>query len=289
MVAPAPDMSVVVATRDRWDELCRSLRRLELLPERPRLVVVDNGSADGTPQRARRCFPAATVVSLPSNLGAAARTVGARVAGTPLVAFSDDDSWWQPGALAAAARLLAADPAVGLVAGRVLVGAAGRLDPVSSQMERGRLDEWLRPSPQGRRGVTGFLACAAVVRRSAFLAAGGFEPHLLIGGEEELLALDLADAGWKLVYEPGCIALHHPSVIRDGATRRRLTRGNRLLCAWLRLSPRSALASSAKAALGATAGRDDALGLVCAARSAGWALSRRRRVGAATEAAFYDT
>ena len=42
-------VAVVVITRDRADDLLRTLDRLRRLPERPAVVVVDNGSGDGTP------------------------------------------------------------------------------------------------------------------------------------------------------------------------------------------------------------------------------------------------
>src|SRR5438445_2853364 len=49
-MAPGGDrrISVVIATWNRRTELARTLRQLTALPERPRLVVVDNASTDGT-------------------------------------------------------------------------------------------------------------------------------------------------------------------------------------------------------------------------------------------------
>ena len=193
----------------------------------------------GTPAAVKQRFPLARVIALPSNEGAAARTLGARLATTRHIAFCDDDSWWEPGALTVAADQLDADPQIGLVAAKVLVGPAATVDPTSIQMAAGRLDDRLRPSPVGRRGVTGFLACAAVVRRSAFLAVGGFEAHLRIGGEEELVSLDLAASEWKLVYLPEAVVRHHPSTQRDSRYRQRLEVRNHLLTAGLRYSGRT--------------------------------------------------
>ena len=50
--------------------------------------------------------------------------------------------------------------------------------------------------------ILGFLACAVVVRRSAFLDVGGFDDVVFFGGEEERVALDLAAAGWGLATCP---------------------------------------------------------------------------------------
>ncbi|MGB7480132.1 MAG: glycosyltransferase, partial [Burkholderiaceae bacterium] len=99
-------ISVVVLTHGRAAELARTLRQLRALPERPPLIVVDNASPDDTAAMVARDFPEAVLVRAPRNLGAAGRNLGAAAARTPYVAFCDDDPWWAPGSLAAAADLL---------------------------------------------------------------------------------------------------------------------------------------------------------------------------------------
>lgn len=287
-VQPAGRVTVVIATADRSDELCQTLGRIMALPEAPPVIVVDNHSLDATPAAVRQGFPRARVLALPSNEGAAARTVGARLATTPYVAFCDDDSWWEPGALTVAADRLDADPDIGLLAAKVLVGPSAMVDPTSTQMAAGRLDDRLRHSPAGARGVTGFLACAAVVRRSAFLGVGGFEPHLRIGGEEELVSLDLAAGGWKLVYLPEAVVRHHPSTRRDSRCRQRLLVRNHLLTAGLRYSALT-VARRTISALQAGFSRPAAwCGIADAVISAPWALPRRCVVPAQLEAVFLD-
>jgi N-acetylglucosaminyl-diphospho-decaprenol L-rhamnosyltransferase len=219
------DVTIVVVTRDRAPELRASLTRHEAP-----VIVVDNGSADGTPEVAREA--GARLIRLRENRGAAARNLGVREAGTRYVAFADDDSWWAPGALRRAAEIMTAHPGTALVAARVLVGDEERLEPVSELMARSPLG---RPGDLPGPAVLGFLACSAMVRRDAFLDVGGFSGALHFGGEEELLALDLATAGWGLAYLPELVVHHHPSRRRpDPALRRRRQARNRLLTAWLR-------------------------------------------------------
>jgi glycosyltransferase involved in cell wall biosynthesis len=144
-------VTVVVATRNRWPDLEQSLPRHEAA-----VILVDNGSTDGTPERVRERFPHVEVVELPHNQGAVARNIGVRRASTPYVAFADDDSWWAPGALARAAGLFDEHPRLALLAARMLVGPAERPDPVC---------ELMATSPLGRDpdlpgpSVLGFLAC----------------------------------------------------------------------------------------------------------------------------------
>ena len=64
-----PRISVVVLSRDRGDELLRTLERLSSLPERPPIVVVDNGSRDASPARVAERFPGVKLISLAGNEG----------------------------------------------------------------------------------------------------------------------------------------------------------------------------------------------------------------------------
>ena len=162
-------ITTVVMTRDRRDDLLASLAHHE-----GPVVVVDNGSRDGTLEALEALRrPDLTVIALPTNAGAPARNIGVRAAGTPYVAFADDDSWWAPGALARAEQVLDEHPRLGLLAARLLVGPDERVDPVCDELAAaplGRAPDL--PGPD----VLGFMACAAVVRRDAFLACGGFDP-----------------------------------------------------------------------------------------------------------------
>jgi GT2 family glycosyltransferase len=267
-----PDVTVVVATRDRAPELRRSLRRHEAP-----VIVADNASADGTAAVAEAA--GATVLRLPRNLGASARNAGAERAATRYIAFADDDSWWAPGALERAVEILDAHPRTALLAARVLVGGEERLEPVSAQMAAAPLG---RPEGSPGPAVLGFLACSAVVRRDAFLAAGGFSGVLHFAGEEELLALDLAAAGWGLAYVPELVVHHHPSRSgRDPAGRRRREVRNRLLTAWLR----HPLPAVARAAASALTSRDGRAGLAAAVRALPSVARARRPLPPAVEEA----
>ncbi|WP_240487360.1 glycosyltransferase family 2 protein [Actinomadura flavalba] len=268
-------MTVVVATRNRRAELLATVRRLRALPERPEVIVVDNGSTDGTSAAVRGLADAGVLaLRLGRNLGAPARNVGAAAARTPYVAFSDDDSWWEPGALARAADVLDRNPRLGLLAARTLVGRWRASDPINAAMAKTPLPAGpALPGPP----VLGFLACAAVVRRGAFLDVGGFSEVLFFVGEERLLAYDLAAAGWDLCHVPEVVAIHDPSPRRaGGSARRRAELRNTLLTAWLRRPARVAVRETVR--LTARAGTDRAAlpALAGAARRLPAALAERR-------------
>lgn len=234
---------VVIASRNRVGTLLRTLDRLLALPERPRVAVVDNASSDGTARLVRRLHPAVTVLRLDENVGAAARTAGVELFDAPFVAFSDDDSWWAPGSLVRAREVLEDHARVAVVAARILVGEHGGLDPTCALMERSPLP--CDPGFPGRR-VLGFLACGAVVRREAFLTAGGFGTRLRYRGEERLLAVDLARMGWHVAYVPEIVAHHAPAprVSSGPGCPRELEVRNAIWFAWLRRPLTAAPAST---------------------------------------------
>jgi hypothetical protein len=126
------------------------------------------------------------------NLGAPGRTLGVRAAARPVVALADDNSWWEPGALARAANLFAAHERLALLCGRIIVEHEGVIDPACSKMAHGPRDPDL-PGPS----LLGHLGCGAIVRREAYLQSGGYSSLLHFGGEERLLSVDLAVGGWQ--------------------------------------------------------------------------------------------
>jgi GT2 family glycosyltransferase len=227
--AQVDGVTVVVATRDRCARLRRCLADLTALPDRPRVIVVDNGSTDNTASMVRLRFPSVELVRLDRNHGAPARNLGVRRARTPYVAFCDDDSGWEPGALLTACQHLRRHPRLALVAARVLVGPGRRIDALSEHMATAPLGQ--EPDLPGP-SVLGFLACAAVIRRDAFLATGGFDPVVFFMGEEQRVAYDLARRGLGLSYCDDVVALHRPE--GDRADRAMLAARNRALTSWMR-------------------------------------------------------
>jgi N-acetylglucosaminyl-diphospho-decaprenol L-rhamnosyltransferase len=140
--------TIVIATRNRRPRLLATLARLEALPERPSVVVVDAASSDGAPAAIRRQYPDIDVIECQPQVGAAARTLGVEAAKTPLIAFSDDDSWWDPGALRRATELFRLYPRLGLIAARIVVEPRHCLDPTCQEMRESPLsDERALPGP----------------------------------------------------------------------------------------------------------------------------------------------
>lgn len=227
-------LTIVLLTHDcsKWvDRTLEEVRRLDVP-----VIVVDNASSDDTVARVRA--HGLTVVALATNIGAAARNIGAERAATPYVAFCDDDGWYESSGLERAVQVLDRYPTLAVVNARILVGAEERLDPISREMEQSPLS--------GQDDIpgavlVGFMAGAVVMRRAAFLDVGGYDRRFFIGGEEETVAVPLLRRGWRMRYLPEVVVHHYPSGVNASLIRHFGVR-NTLVNAWLHRPVRSAAA-----------------------------------------------
>lgn len=215
-------VTVVVPVRGRVGELTRCLDALTGLP----IVVVDDGSdvADARGIAAACAARGAQVVRHPRNRGpSAARNTGLARVATPWVAFVDSDVEVLPGWLD---RLTAhlADPAVGLVAPRVVPTFPTRRDTLLARYgeHRAPLDMGPHPAAVEPYGRVGYLPSATMLVRRAALAG---QPHAfdeaLWCGEDVDLVWRLLDAGWVVRYEPDAQVHHHEPSTWQGLLRRR--------------------------------------------------------------------
>ncbi|MGC7095243.1 glycosyltransferase family 2 protein [Amycolatopsis lurida] len=277
--------TVVIITRDRCAELLRTLAHMSALPDAAPIVVVDNGSTDGTADAVRERFPGVELIRAERNLGALGRNIAVSRITTPYVAFCDDDTRWQPGALTRAADLLDAHPGLASVTGRCLVEPHLTEDPITPELRWSpvRGPDWL-PGP----ALLGVMAGLSMFRVSAFEGVGGFSRRMWFGGEEELLALDLAAAGWWMCWAEDVVVHHAPSTARDPRRRRQLGIRNTLWTLWLRRPVRSAWRRTRTVLGSAPRDRYTFAAVAEALRGLPWILRSRRVVPATVEAGLLE-
>ncbi|AKD54785.1 glycosyltransferase family 2 protein [Spirosoma radiotolerans] len=225
------DITIVIVTRNRIDTLLWTLDKLTNLPQKPPIIVVDNASTDGTPDRVKAVYPQVTVLALDQNKWCAARNDGVELAKTSLVSFCDDDSFWEPDALTKAATYFRKYPHLGVLASKILIGESQEVDGVCDAMKNSPLTD---PRPLPGPAVLGFVCCAVVVRREAYLSVGGFDSRFAIAGEERMFSVDMRTKGWSLAYADDMVAHHYPSPLRNIAQRTRHITRDTLWYYWLR-------------------------------------------------------
>jgi GT2 family glycosyltransferase len=177
------------------------------------VLVVDNGSGDGSVAWLRE--RGVRVLELGRNTGFAfAANRGIEAAGADAVALVNTDVELAPDWLERAAGRLEGDAGLAAVATKMVLlhdpatiddaGDVLRRDGVAEQRGHGRPD-----GPRFDAPGEVFAACAgaAVYRRAAVLAAGGFDERLFAYLEDVDLGLRLRLAGWRCAYEPA-VARH---------------------------------------------------------------------------------
>jgi len=215
-------ISAIIPTRDRHDQLARSLDELGRMDtaDLSEVIVIDNASS------ARPAIPwrlengrLVELVCLDQNLGAAARNVGAERASGDWLLMLDDDSHPTSGALGE--TLARQAPDVGAVTTDIHLSARG-------VRESGGLPE----VPIG---------CGVAYRREAFLDAGGYDASFGYYAEEYDMAAKLLLAGRRIAFEPSLRVDHRKvNAGRDmGLILGRLARNN----GWVlqRYAPRAEL------------------------------------------------
>jgi mycofactocin system glycosyltransferase len=204
--APA-GVTVVVPVKDRTDGLARLLAALRADPGTAGcpVVVVDDGSAE--PSEVAAVAAGARVVRHEEARGpAAARNAGLRAAGTELVAFLDSDCVPAPGWLERLAGHLT-DPRVGLVAPRITAlpgtprGWVARYESLGSALDMGPAAARVAPLT-----AVAYVPSAALLGRRAALGAG-FDESMQVAEDVDLV-WRLAEAGWRVRYEPAAQVAH---------------------------------------------------------------------------------
>lgn len=208
-----PQVSIIIPVKDRAEDLrncLNSLAALDYPAELLEIIVVDDGSSDATPEVAVEL--GARLVKSGSIGGgpAAARNRGADLARGKILAFIDSDCTASPQWLRELLPVFA-DAQVAAVGGWVdgMHSAAplDRYEAVMSSLNLGR-----RAMSGGAGGDTFYLpSCNLLLRREAFVAAGGFRAELQVG-EDVDLTWRLRDAGRSIVYLPkGSVCHAHRS------------------------------------------------------------------------------
>jgi GT2 family glycosyltransferase len=207
--AGASTVSAVIITRNRREALGIVLDRLAELPV-DEVIVVDNASSDDT-ARVLRERSGVTLLEPGENLGLAGRNLAAKEARGDLLLMLDDDAYPQPGAVETLTQAFTANPKLGVAGGLVRdVDSDGH---IVVEDELGTFDWWLRAGRTGEAPPEGFPAFsfpegASMIRREAYLEAGGFfEPYFLTNSEVDLTARATAN-GWEVRYFPSAAFDH---------------------------------------------------------------------------------
>jgi GT2 family glycosyltransferase len=212
----------VVAVIVHWQDAADTLGCVENVAADAGIatIVVDNGSHEPVGEFLARRHPEVTCVRSPENLGfAGGANLGMRAAlarGAGTVLLLNNDARLRPGAVAAARRVLATDPTIGVVGPKVLL----REDPQRLWLAWGRVT-WRQslvglcgagapdgPAWSAQRDVEWVAGCAMWFRAAALDAVGLLDEAFFAYHEEVDWCTRARRQGWRVVYAPDVVVTH---------------------------------------------------------------------------------
>jgi hypothetical protein len=214
--AAGPSVSLVIAAHREGEVIAGKVANalaLDWPRERLEVIVACDGSPDDTAARARAAG-ADLVLDLPWGGKVRAQDAAVARARGDLLAFSDANALWEPGALRALAARFA-DPGVGYACGRVsFVGDGG----TNQEGLYWRYEMAVRALESRLASVTAGNGAIYAVRRTAYLHV---DPVM---GHDLSLPFNLVKRGWRAVYEDGARASEKmvPTVEGEFARKRRM-------------------------------------------------------------------
>ncbi len=219
----SPEITVVVVNWNRRELLRDCLDSLERQQGADfELIVVDNGSGDGSPEMvsgeyAGRGRLRLRLIRNSANRGfCAANNQGIAAAKGEFVALLNNDAEAGPGWLAALRRSFDGRPEIGMAASKILVHEdPRRIDKAGHLMypdgqNRGRGSGELDAGQYDRVEETLWPdGCAAMYRREMLEEVGGFDEDFFAYGDDAELGLRARIAGWGCLYAPDAVVRHH--------------------------------------------------------------------------------
>ncbi|MRR53110.1 MAG: glycosyltransferase [Deltaproteobacteria bacterium] len=188
------------------------------------LILVDNGSTDGTADFLQKQEIISKVISNPVNLGfAKACNQGAEVANGLYLVFLNNDTEPQPGWLDALLKTIQANPEIGAVGSKLLypdstIQHAGVVIVDDRNIHDPLLGKHIycgKPSNLPQANIPfcyqALTAASLMISRSAFIDAKGFDECFWNGYEDVDLCFKLRELGYLIVYTPESVVIHHES------------------------------------------------------------------------------
>ncbi len=217
-----PDATVVISTKNRREDLARLLPTVIAQSADCEILVIDDGSTDGTAEMLRTDFPEVRVERSEQSLGyIVQRNRAAELARSTVIVSLDDDAVL-PSAQTIEQTLADFDhPRIGAVA-----------IPFVDARPTGDVPLQRAPDRHGRWLTSTYVGTAHAVRRDVFLRVGGYRPSLIHQVEELDFCLRMLALGYVTRVGRADPLLHLESPKRNFSRLLTLTARNELLNGW---------------------------------------------------------
>ena len=228
MIDRSPQVTTIVVNWNGRMHLEKCLSSLRAQTYRPHeIMLVDNGSTDGSIEYVEQQFPEVSLIRLPKNLGfAAANNVGMRQSTGVYVAVLNNDAYAEPEWLERMVAAAERDRSIGLVACKLLFAdSASMINSTGLVMDwagfvwgwrDGQLDDPTESQPEECFGASG---AAALYRRVMLNDIGLYDEDFFAYMEDADLNWRARRAGWRCIYVPAARVYHVTSATAGEGSR----------------------------------------------------------------------
>jgi glycosyltransferase involved in cell wall biosynthesis len=213
--------SVVIATKDRKNHLRRAITSAIRQTESVEILVLDDGSTDGTADMVRSEFPQVRLDRTPISLGLVAqRNRGALLCSGEIVFSIDDDAEFST-------PHVVEQTLAGFCHPRVAAIAIPYIEPHKAGQEFQKA-----PAPGAIWVAESFRGTSYALKREVFLKLGGYREQIIHQGEEIDFCIRLLNRGFVVRLGFGDVIIHHEVPKRDWKRMDFHGRRNDILFAW---------------------------------------------------------
>ena len=196
-------VSVAIVTHNRKREVKKAIQSV-FKQSYPSLevVVVDNGSTDGTSAMIAREFPTVQLVRSPSNKGCPqGRNIAIKHCNGSIICFLDDDAWYEGNFIQRAVAKFSRSPSdLAVIMPEIMEWDSKKWNP--------------RIGINSERQFYMFSGGVSAIKSELFGEIGYF-PDTKYGSEEKFMAIKMYQHGKKILFVPDLIVYHKPSNVRN--------------------------------------------------------------------------
>lgn len=200
-----PLVSIVMLSWNRKSELKKSLSGIKKQDyKNPEIIVVDNGSEDGTQEMIKKEFPEVNLIEVGRNPGVASYNLGFKKAQGQYVVVLDDDSNPSKMAISKALKIFNQKPNLGIIAGNI-----------KNPNGHSETQEWVSVYERFKGPTSGrsfpwftFIGCGAVIKKEVLDRTGYYPPEYFLYWNENDLSARAIQAGYDIEYHPEIVFEH---------------------------------------------------------------------------------
>lgn len=186
------------------------------------IIAVDNGSTDGTRDYLSELGESIKTVLLDRNYGIEGYNKGFELSQGNIIIVLDDDSHIDTDTIERARETFSKEPNLGILAFKI-VNKDGK-----------RFNTWHIPAQDMYQESFAFVGCGFAIRKNIFREIGFYPREFFLYHNEIAVAINVKLLGYKIIFDPLCIAIHRTSgQQRDPSRRIYYTLKNSLVLIWM--------------------------------------------------------